>query len=226
MLELNIWEGDKIFFRLLNEDAPFFSMKLSYEGDRLIYASLEGKELELLDVFNEEGKDTGMARERSLVHRNGDFHRTSHIWVARKSEEGKWQVLLQKRSSGKEAYPGCYDCSAAGHVKAGGTCLDAAVRELEEELGIQASPQDLELFFEIREDSRQEYQGVPFRDREFISVYLYRIPGETPKIVIQEEEVESVCWADVDRCIQIARTGELPNCLDVEELEALKARLS
>ena len=226
VLELNIWEGDKIFFRLLNEDAPFFSMKLSYEGDRLIYASLEGKELELLDVLNEEGKDTGMARERSLVHRNGDFHRTSHIWVARKSEEGKWQVLLQKRSSGKEAYPGCYDCSAAGHVKAGGTCVDAAVRELEEELGIQASPQDLELFFEIREDSRQEYQGVPFRDREFISVYLYRIPGETPKIVIQEEEVESVCWADVDRCIQIARTGELPNCLDVEELEALKARLS
>lgn len=224
--KLNIWEGDKIFFRLLNEDAPFFSMKLSYEGDRLVYASLEGKELELLDVLDEEGNPTGVARERSLVHQNGDFHRTSHIWVARKKEEGKWEVLLQKRSSSKEAYPGCYDCSAAGHVRAGGTCLEAAVRELEEELGIQASPQELEPFYEIRENSRQEYQGVPFWDRELISVYLYRVLGETPKIVIQEEEVESVCWTDLSRCIQIARTGEPKNCLDVGELEALKERLS
>ena len=42
---LNIWEGDKIFFRLLNENAPFFSLKLTYEGDRLIEAVLDGKAL-------------------------------------------------------------------------------------------------------------------------------------------------------------------------------------
>ena len=42
---LNIWEGDKIFFRLLNEDAPFFSLKLTYEGSRLIEAVLDGKAL-------------------------------------------------------------------------------------------------------------------------------------------------------------------------------------
>ena len=35
VLKLNLWEGDKIFFRLLNEDVPFFSLKLSYNGDRL-----------------------------------------------------------------------------------------------------------------------------------------------------------------------------------------------
>ena len=43
--ELPIWEGDKLFFRLLAEDAPFFSMKLRYEGDRLVYAALNGKTL-------------------------------------------------------------------------------------------------------------------------------------------------------------------------------------
>ena len=43
--ELPIWEGDKIFFRLLEEDRPFFSLKLSYEGDTLVYAALDGKEL-------------------------------------------------------------------------------------------------------------------------------------------------------------------------------------
>ena len=41
------WEGDKIFLRLLEEGAPFFSLKLCYEGDRLTYAALNGKELTL-----------------------------------------------------------------------------------------------------------------------------------------------------------------------------------
>ena len=44
---LPIWEGDKIFFRLLDEDRPFFSLKLSYEGDALVYAALDGVPMEV-----------------------------------------------------------------------------------------------------------------------------------------------------------------------------------
>ena len=43
LLDKNIWEGDKIFLRLLREDAPFFSLKLRYEGDRLAEAVLDGR---------------------------------------------------------------------------------------------------------------------------------------------------------------------------------------
>lgn len=39
------WEGDKIFLRLMEEQAPFFSLKLCYEGDKLTYKALNGKEL-------------------------------------------------------------------------------------------------------------------------------------------------------------------------------------
>jgi len=39
---LPIWEGDKIFFRLIREDHPFFSLKLAYEGDTLTEAVLDG----------------------------------------------------------------------------------------------------------------------------------------------------------------------------------------
>ena len=46
LLELPIWEGDKIFLRLLDEDAPFFSLKLVYEGDTLVDAVLDGKPYE------------------------------------------------------------------------------------------------------------------------------------------------------------------------------------
>ena len=41
------WEGDKIFLRLLAEDAPYFSLKLCYEGERLACAALNGQPLEL-----------------------------------------------------------------------------------------------------------------------------------------------------------------------------------
>ncbi|MBO4740816.1 MAG: 8-oxo-dGTP diphosphatase [Bacteroidales bacterium] len=41
--ELNIWEGDKIFLDLLRGDVPFFSLKLTYHGDTLTAAILNGK---------------------------------------------------------------------------------------------------------------------------------------------------------------------------------------
>ena len=45
LLDLPIWEGDKIFLRLLDEDVPFFSLKLCYSGNKLTNAVLDGKKL-------------------------------------------------------------------------------------------------------------------------------------------------------------------------------------
>ena len=45
LLELPMWEGDKIFLRLLDENVPFFSLKLVYEGSTLISAALNGKRI-------------------------------------------------------------------------------------------------------------------------------------------------------------------------------------
>ena len=45
LLTLPMWEGDRIFLRLLEEDAPFFSLKLRYQGDRLTEAVLNGEVL-------------------------------------------------------------------------------------------------------------------------------------------------------------------------------------
>lgn len=41
------WQGDRIFLRLLREGVPFFSLKLRYEGETLVYAALDGKEMEV-----------------------------------------------------------------------------------------------------------------------------------------------------------------------------------
>ena len=46
--DLPIWKGDELFFRQIEDpNSPFFSLKLSYRGDELVYAALDGKELAL-----------------------------------------------------------------------------------------------------------------------------------------------------------------------------------
>lgn len=41
--KLPIWEGDKVFFRLLREQEEFFSLKLRYEGEKLVETKLNGQ---------------------------------------------------------------------------------------------------------------------------------------------------------------------------------------
>ena len=45
--KMPLWEGDHIFLDLLEAEAPFFSLKLCYEGDTLVHAALEGNPLSL-----------------------------------------------------------------------------------------------------------------------------------------------------------------------------------
>lgn len=230
LMSLNLWEGDKIFFRLLMENIPFFSLKLSYEGDRLTEAVLNGKSMELLELRREDGTGTGVVRERSLVHERGDLHGTSHVWIVRSTKTGSFQVLLQKRSFGKDSYPGCYDISSAGHIPAGGDYLDSALRELEEELGIRACPEDLQELFLHRGYAESEFHGKPFKNAEVTMVYLYNHPVNLSDLKLQKEEVEEVCWMDYEKILTEVRTETLRGntekyCIFQDELEKLGAYL-
>lgn len=49
ILSLNLWEGDKIFLKLLEDKSEFFSLKLCYEGDKLVESVLNGKVIEVND---------------------------------------------------------------------------------------------------------------------------------------------------------------------------------
>ena len=45
LFDLTLWQGDRIFLKLLQEDVPFFSLKLTYQGDELQEAVLNGKKI-------------------------------------------------------------------------------------------------------------------------------------------------------------------------------------
>lgn len=225
LMSLNLWEGDKIFFKLLMENAPFFSLKLSYDGDRLTEASLDGKPMELLELCREDGSGTGVVQERTLVHESGGLHRTSHVWIVRPAKTGSFfELLLQKRSACKDSYPGCYDISAAGHVPAGCGYLDTALRELEEELGVKARPEDLQQAFLHLGYAEAEFCGKPFKNAEASMVYLYFQPVRLGELKLQETEVEEACWMEYGKLLEDVRLeaeqGKVGKyCIFLDELE-------
>lgn len=224
---LNLWDGDRLFFDLLWREEPFFSLKLNYhENGTWQGAVLNGRELELFDLCGEDGTPTGHVKERSMVHRDGDLHRTAHVWVARKREDGGIDVLLQKRSKDKDAYPGCYDISSAGHVKAGDSFEESALRELEEELGIRAGKEDLRLigFHECQVSS--SFWGQPYHNREISAVYLYEKPVEENSLILQGSEVDEAVFMDYEQVLLGMEDGSLKNCIFPEEFKLIKKALA
>lgn len=226
LTSLNLWEGDKIFLKLLAEEAPFFSMKLRYSGDRLMEAVLDGKPMELLDIRRQDGSLNGEVRERSIVHENGDLHGTTHVWIVRKSTSGAWEVLLQKRSQNKDSFPGRYDTSSAGHIPAGSDYLESALRELEEELGIHAEEADLKEAFMHCGYAEMEFYGKPFKNAEISMVYIYEKEVDIAQLKLQKEEVESVCWMEYETVLGEVReeAGKGINekyCIFLDEFEQL-----
>ena len=152
---------------------------------------------ELFDIVNENGVPTGGIVERSEAHEKDIRHRTAHVWVVR-MHDGKPQVLLQKRAAGKESFPGCYDTSSAGHIHAGDEPMESALRELEEELGIKADASDLSFAGIFHTHYEKVFRTDPFRDNEVTFVYIYKKPLDIETLTLQEDEVESVRWFDVD----------------------------
>ena len=119
-------------------------------------------------------------RRRHEVHRLGLQHRAVHIFVKR--SDGK--LLLQMRSQHKDTSPGKWTTSCSGHVDAGESYSQAALRELNEELGMSG--------YALSELSFLG-QHAPCREtgQEFIHVYL--LVSDTEPIP-DPYEIDSVHW--------------------------------
>ena len=144
--------------------------------------------IEMLDIVDATDRVIDQA-SRGEVHRRGCFHRAVHIVLC----NSLGQVFVQLRSATKDNNPNLWDTSAAGHVDAGESYLDCAVRELDEELGVQVTAT------ELRECAR--YRPAVENGNEFVRVY---IATSDTKLVLQAEEVAAGRWlspAELDRWI-------------------------
>ncbi|MCD8335468.1 MAG: NUDIX domain-containing protein [Clostridiales bacterium] len=179
--------------------------------------------MELLDIVDKAGRPTGLTVERETAHREGIRHRTSHVWLLRRRGETV-EILLQKRSQEKDSYPGCYDISSAGHIPAGVDFVPSALRELKEELGLDAAPEELVYCGQRRFSCHAIFHDRPFWDNQVSNVYALWRDVEPESLTLQESEVESVRWFPFRDCLAAVRDGSLPSCIYVEELELVAAR--
>ena len=146
--------------------------------------------IELIEVLTPEGRPTGVRKPKDAIHRDGDWHRAAHIWIV--APDGR--ILLQRRSLRKENNPGLWDVSAAGHVSAGESAVDAAVRETFEELALRITANDLQFVTTLRESC--VLNDNTYYDNEFHDLFLVRRDVDITSLKLDPEEVAEVKWVD------------------------------
>lgn len=177
--------------------------------------------MELLDIVDEKGNPTGKTVDRETAHAEGIRHRSSHVWIVRE-KEGELQILLQKRSEEKDSYPGCYDISSAGHIPAGVDFIPSAIRELKEELGCDAEPEQLIYCGQRIFAFDRIFHGREFHDNQVSNVYALWLDREPEEFVLQKEEVSEVRWFAFEDCVKQVEGNRIPNCIVLEELEMVR----
>jgi len=174
---------------------------------------------ENFDIYDEAMNLLGQA-SRSEVHAKGYWHRTFHCWLVRRdSASGKLFIRFQKRQSGKDTFPDCYDITVAGHLKAGETVQDAA-REIEEEIGLLPNFAELAWIEECREETKGAAGGVPFIDREVSAVYAWLCSASLDEFRLQPEELAGIYEADASDLIDVFEGRRKSAPADGRELPA------
>ena len=154
---------------------------------------------ELIDICDENNNLLGIQKMKSEAHRDGLWHRASHIWIYNSSRE----ILLQLRAKEKPLYPDMWDISAAGHISAGEDPITSGLREVEEEIGLKLKKGDLD-FFMIR-----KHKAI-FRDiqnNEFYYVYFFKFDGDINQLKLQKEEVQKIQFLPIDKIEEELKTN-------------------
>lgn len=127
----------------------------------------------------DENLNTIESVDRDIVHKEGIWHKTSHVWLY--DDEGF--VYFQVRTDADKLYT-----SASGHVIAGEEPINTAYRETAEELGFQLDPRKLEL---IEVDAWKLDTEVK-HDHAFAYIYLYKIPVNYNAFSVNPDEVSNI----------------------------------
>ncbi|MCI8411401.1 MAG: NUDIX domain-containing protein, partial [Clostridia bacterium] len=150
--------------------------------------------MEYIDIFDENNNPIGKIKEKQQAHEDGNFHRTAHVWIINDKNE----LLLQKRSASKKSHPNCWDISGAGHIRAGESVTEGAIRELKEELGVETTEKDLNYIATIKSTKNP-------KNMEFGYVYLLRCNKKIEDYIFEDDEVSEVKYVyfeDLEKMIE------------------------
>ena len=176
---------------------------------------------ELFDVLNDSGERTETTKRRGDIHRDGDWHASVHIWIARRRISGM-EFLLQKRADDKDSFPGCWDAASTGHIDAGEDAISAAIRDLREELGIRARPSEFVLLFRRKVSEDNIFHGKRFLNNELKWVFLYKGALADTSIHFEEEEISGVEWQNAVSIRKALEKKDPGYCIDLQEFREVQ----
>ncbi len=131
--------------------------------------------VELWDVFDEHGNKTGKVIRRGSELKVGEYMMSVHIYLCNLQGE----YLIQRRSIKKELLPGVWDVTG-GAVISGEDSCEAAIREVDEELGIKLDKDNLFPVLTVR------------REHNFANVWFAIADFKLSDCILQAEEVDEV----------------------------------
>ena len=148
--------------------------------------------MEYLDLFDKNRNPLGRMVERKALLSKDEYILAVGIWVVNSRNE----ILVTQRALTKSFMPGKWE-NTGGHVMAGEDAVSAVIRELREETGLIAIPQDI------------EYLGTATVWPYFGDNYCVRMDLDIRQIVLCEDETIDAKWVSLPEFKQMVESGEL-----------------
>ena len=153
---------------------------------------------ELIDVLDEQGKETGQKKDCSDIHRDGDWHKSFHLWIIKENS----YVLLQRRSEYQELEPNKLAASFISHFFVGDTLLHMIDR-IDKYLGLKLELKSLQYL----DTYKTELTYPNATDREFQEVYVTFCDKPLNSYYLDYKEVFAFYEVPIDKAIEFYRKG-------------------
>lgn len=174
---------------------------------------------ERFDVITADGRPAGITKARKDVHRDGDWHRSIHVWVFG-VDHGTPFILMNRRGQDKDTWPGYLDVTVGGHLAAGETVAEA-YREIDEEIGIVADPAHLTLVGTRLGVSEAQPGAL---DREIQEVFILRDDRPLSGYHPNPAELEALVRFDLEDAIALFAMER--NTITATSLSAMNASIT
>ena len=145
--------------------------------------------MEYWNLYDYKGNKKNKIAIRGSKLNDDDFHLVVNAWII----NDKGEFLITQRTETK-AHALMWECTG-GSAMLGETSLQAAIREVKEELDLDLSPKDATFIGE----TRRFFKSCP----DILHVWLFKANAELKDINIQEEEVNDVMWASPSKIINL-----------------------
>lgn len=147
--------------------------------------------MEWNDIYDENRQLTGRVHRRGSPWRKGEYGLVVCVWV----HDGKGSLLLTRRAPGK-SFAGTWE-NSGGAAKAGEDSRTAICRELFEETGIRAEPEEFELLTTVRDKNT------------FYDHYCLERQVPLDQIVLLPGETDQAQWVTFAQIHEMIRAGEI-----------------